>query len=125
MAERNRRLIRNQSAPPVAVGARLLRDEDVSAALLLVGFLTCVMAVRVAAAAAAAQPDAGVLLAGSSLLAGGLGAMWAAVWVAADAARRRDAGRVGVIILCATLLVVAVGICNDLDLFFAILRAVA
>jgi hypothetical protein len=27
------------------VGARLLRDEDVSAALLLVGFLTCVMAV--------------------------------------------------------------------------------
>lgn len=122
MAERNRRLIRNQSAPPVAVGARLLRDEDVSAALLLVGFLTCVMAVRVAAAA---QPDAGVLLAGSSLLAGGLGAMWAAVWVAADAARRRDAGRVGVITLCATLLVVAVGICNDLDLFFAILRAVA
>ncbi|CAO2198953.1 unnamed protein product [Urochloa humidicola] len=129
MAMFNHNLIGNNAAA-AGVGARLLRqarDEDVSPLLLLVGFVTCVAAVRAAAASWAAEsvlpyPIFLGALAGAFL--GGLTTMWTAGWVADDAARRRAAGRV---ILGASLvpMVVAVGLGNDYGLFFDILRALA
>ncbi|CAL4951481.1 unnamed protein product [Urochloa decumbens] len=128
----NRNLIGNNDAA-AGVGARLLRqarDEDVSPLLLVVGFVTCVMAVRAAAAAASRAAESVLLLypvylgALAGAFVGGLATMWAAGWVAGDAARRRAAGR---IILGASLvpMFVAVGLGNDYDLFFDILRALA
>ncbi|CAL4958116.1 unnamed protein product [Urochloa decumbens] len=131
MAMFNRNLIGNNDAA-AGVGARLLRqarDEDVSPLLLVEGFLTCVMAVRAAAAASRAAesvllPYPVYLGALAGAFVGGLATMWAAGWVAGNAARRRAAGRA---ILGASLvpMVVAIGLGNDYNLFFDILRALA
>jgi hypothetical protein len=124
MANRN---LRNNAAV-VGAAARLLREarEDVSPALLWVGFVTCVTAAR----AAVSRPAVSVLAypvyltALAVSLIGGMITMWAAGWVAGDPARRRAAGRK---ILCASLfpMVIAVGLSNDPDFFFDILRAIA
>ncbi|CAL4965195.1 unnamed protein product [Urochloa decumbens] len=130
MAMFNRNLIGN-NATAAGVGARLLRqarEKDVSPLLLVVSFVTCVMAVRAAAASRAAEsvllpyPVYFGALAGAFV--GGLATMWAAEWVAGNAARRRAAGRT---ILGASLvpMVVTVGLGNDYDIFFDIVRALA
>ena len=126
MAMLNRNLGNNAAA--AGAGARLLRlaREDVSPALLGVGFVTCVTAVRAAASRAAESvlPYPVFLGALAGAFVGGLSAMWAAGWVAGDAARRHATGRV---ILGASLvpMVAAVGLSNDSGFFFDILRAVA
>jgi hypothetical protein len=119
-------VLRNNAAAAGAA-ARLLRQarDDVPQALLGVGFVTCITAFR----SAVSQPADSVLAYPVYLgalvvsLIGGLNTMWAAGWVAEDPARRRAAGR---IILCASLvpMVIAVGLSNDHDVFFDILRAV-
>ena len=127
MAMLNRNLGDNAAA--AGAGARLLRlaREEVSPALLGVGFVTCATAVRAAASRAAAEsvlPYPVFLGALAGAFVGGLTAMWAAGWVAGDAAHRHATGRV---ILGASLvpMVVAVGLSNDSGFFFDILRAVA
>ncbi|KAL6627453.1 hypothetical protein ACP70R_031179 [Stipagrostis hirtigluma subsp. patula] len=122
-------MVEDNNAAVIGAGARLLRKarENVSSALLAVGFATCATAVR---AAGSSPPAEGALrrrvrlglLAAAA--AGGLCAMWAAVWVAADAPRRRKAGQ---IILCAAFVpfVLAVGLSGSDDpaLVFSIFDA--
>lgn len=73
--------------------ARLLQEANVNVplALFMVGTATCSRIVGTAASASAAgDPIYLVALAGAFF--GGLATMWSAVWVAADAPRRRVAG---------------------------------
>ena len=118
----NRNLRNNAAA--VRAAERLLRRarDDVSSALLGVGFLTCVTAARAAvsrpAVSVLAYPPAylGTLVV---FLIVGLSTMWAAGWVAGDPARRRAAGWM-ILFAYLFLMVMAVP-----ELFFDILGAIA
>lgn len=99
MAMLNRNIMGNAAA--VRAGARrLLRQarEDVSSVLLVVGFVTCVTVVLAASSRSwpAESLHANPIYLGAVLGAffGGLATMWAALWVADDAARRRATGRI-------------------------------
>ncbi|WVZ72236.1 hypothetical protein U9M48_020730 [Paspalum notatum var. saurae] len=127
MAMRNNGRNNAAAAGAVDAGVRLMRQalEDPAPTLLVVGFATSAAAVRAAAspppAIASLSYPAYLGALGGALICG-LGTMWAAGWVADDAARRRDAGRA---ILCASLvpMFVAVGLSSDYSFFFDILRA--